>query len=128
MDVSEDKYLLKAYWSLANLIFTAFYLDHSQNTYLSNYFAQKLQQNVQRLKISLEIVQGLLTKAELLGAYEEEDEDCVNQEDDDEPFGNRTDEDILNQDTSTWDPFRDADKFEALAAAEQRQRKESIQA
>ena len=44
MDVSEDKYLLKAYWSLANLIFTAFYLDHSQNTYLSNYFAQKLQQ------------------------------------------------------------------------------------
>ena len=48
--------------------------------------------------------------------------------DDDEPFGNRTDEDILNQDTSTWDPFRDADKFEALAAAEQRQRKESIQA
>ena len=41
-DVSEDKYLLKAYWSLANLIFTAFYLDHSQNSYLSNYFAQKL--------------------------------------------------------------------------------------
>lgn len=27
-------------------------------------------------------------------------------------------EDILNADTSNWDPFRDAHKFEALADAE----------
>ena len=51
-----DKHLLKANWQLATLIFTAFYLDHSQNSYLGIYFAQKLQENVQRLKISLEIV------------------------------------------------------------------------
>ena len=35
-------------------------------------------------------------------------------------------EDILNADTSTWDPFRDAHKFEALAAAEQNARRESV--
>ena len=34
-----------------------------------------------------------------------------------------TDDDILNADTSNWDPFRDADKFEALAQAEQSHRK-----
>lgn len=39
-----------------------------------------------------------------------------------------TDDDILNADTSTWDPFKDADKFDALAAAEQNRRKSQIQA
>lgn len=35
-------------------------------------------------------------------------------------------DDILNADTSLWDPFRDAHKFEALAVAEQNSRRESI--
>ena len=62
----DDKHLSKAYWQLATLIFTAFYLDHSQNDYLSDYFAQRLQQNVTRLKLCLDIVQGLLTKSEIM--------------------------------------------------------------
>lgn len=37
-----------------------------------------------------------------------------------------TDDDILNADTSTWDPFRDAEKFEALATAEHSRRKSQI--
>ena len=37
----------------------------------------------------------MLTKAELLGAYEDEDDDCVNLDEDDDPT-NMTDEDILN--------------------------------
>ncbi len=37
-------------------------------------------------------------------------------------------DDILNADTSVWDPFRDAHKFEALAAAEQKARQASVQA
>lgn len=35
-------------------------------------------------------------------------------------------DDILSADTSQWDPFRDAHKFEALAAAEQNARRESV--
>ena len=35
-------------------------------------------------------------------------------------------DDILNADTSLWDPFRDAHKFEALATAEQNVRRESV--
>ena len=41
-------------------------LDHSKNEYLSDYFAQKLQTNVQRLKLCLDIVQGLLAQSELM--------------------------------------------------------------
>jgi len=35
-------------------------------------------------------------------------------------------DDILNADTSSWDPFRDAHKFEALAIAEQNHRKNQV--
>ena len=117
----DDKHLSKAYWQLATLIFTAFYLDHSQNEWLGSYFGGRLQQNVMKLKTCLEIVQGLLTKSDLI-ATEEEDAD---EWDRGPPSGNismelgnsKTDmEDILNADTSQWDPFRDAHKFEALAA------------
>ena len=38
-DSGDDKHLVKASWQLATLIFTAFYLDHSQNDYLSLYFS-----------------------------------------------------------------------------------------
>jgi len=48
-------------------------------------------------------------------------------EDDEDEWGNGEsgtsmelgNSDIMDADTSTWDPFRDAHKFEALAAAEQ---------
>ena len=42
----DDKVKNKIYWQLATLIFTAFYLDHSQNEFLSDYFAQRLQNSV----------------------------------------------------------------------------------
>jgi len=41
-DALDDKNLRKTYWQLVTLIFTAFYLDHSQNDYLSQYFSQKV--------------------------------------------------------------------------------------
>jgi len=44
----------------------------------------------------------------------------------DKPFNDM--DDILNADTSYWDPFRDAHKFEALAAAEQHARQSAVQA
>ena len=62
---STDKHQLKAYWQLATLIFTAFYLDHSQNEYLSKFFAQKLQTNISKLKMCLDIVQHLLSETEI---------------------------------------------------------------
>ena len=71
----DDKHLSKAYWQLTSLIFTAFYLDHSQNQYLSDYFAQRLQTNVIKLKQCLQIVQGLLAKSEVIATEEEEQED-----------------------------------------------------
>ena len=55
----------KAYWELAFLIFTAFYLDHSQNDYLAVFFASKLQQNILKFKIALDVVQSLLSRAEI---------------------------------------------------------------
>ena len=43
----------------------------------------------------------------------------ISQEQSMEMAGNdKSMDDILNADTSLWDPFRDAHKFEALAAAE----------
>ena len=46
-----------SYWELLKLIFTAFYLDHSQNAFLANFFALNLQQNIQNFKVALDIVQ-----------------------------------------------------------------------
>lgn len=74
---------------------------------------------MQKLKLCLQIVQGLLAKSEIM-ATEEEEEDWaleVSQEQSME-IKDQSMEDILNADTSMWDPFRDAHKFEALAAAE----------
>lgn len=54
--MDDDKHMSKAYWQLATIIFTAFYLDHSQNEFLGTYFSQKLQTSVNKLKMCLEIV------------------------------------------------------------------------
>ena len=122
-DNADDKHIVKASWQLATLIFTAFYLDHSQNDYLSLYFSQKLQTNINKLMLSLEIVQSVLSKSELLANEDDESGDWGDDPDqnDSTEFGKPFNEmdDILNADTSDWDPFRDAHKFEALAAAEQ---------
>ena len=69
----------------------------------------------------------MLAKCEIM-ATEEEEEDWaleVSQEQSME-IKDQSMEDILSSDTSNWDPFRDAHKFEALAAAEQRVRRESV--
>ena len=126
----DDKIKNKIYWQLATLIFTAFYLDHSQNDYLSNYFSQRLQTSVQRLKMSLEIVQGLLARSEIMANEEEENEDWAL--DVSNELGNSKNDlslnDILSADTSQWDAFRDAHLFEQRAAAEQNARKQQVQA
>ena len=72
-----------------------------------------------KLKLCLQIVQGLLAKSEIMATDEEEEDWAleVSQEQSME-IKDQSMEDILNADTSMWDPFRDAHKFEALAAAE----------
>ena len=62
-----------AYWDLAKLIFTAFYLDHSQNTFLGDYFTLSLQQNISNFKVALDIVQSLLSTAEINTSKNEND-------------------------------------------------------
>jgi len=81
--------------------------------------------------LCLEIVQSVLQRSELLATEEdEEQDDWATGHDSQEvsmELGGGMD-DILNADTSNWDPFRDADKFEALAAAEQKARQNAVQA
>lgn len=84
----------------------------------------------------MNIVQSLLTKSEVLQIEEEEDEQNttwgqnhgdsqeISMELNHKSFNDM--DDILNADTSVWDPFRDAHKFEALAAAEQKARQASV--
>ena len=75
-DASRDnKHLSKAYWQIATLILTAFYLDNSQNEYLADFFSQKLQKNISKLLLCMNIVQSLLGKSEVLQNEEDEDED-----------------------------------------------------
>ena len=57
MSEQKDNASSKAYWDFVAVIFTAFYLDHSQNTYLSHFFASKLQTNILKFKIALDLVQ-----------------------------------------------------------------------
>ena len=58
----------------------------------------------------------MLTKSELMENEDDEDEWGNGESGTSMELGNS---DIMDADTSTWDPFRDAHKFEALAAAEQ---------
>lgn len=63
----------------------------------------------------------MLTKSEIMAAEDEEDAGNEWESDQNDSMNKPYNEmdDILNADTSEWDPFRDAHKFEALAAAEQ---------
>ena len=46
----------KAYWQLYYLVFSAFFIDHSQNELLINYFTITLPQNMLNFKHALDIV------------------------------------------------------------------------
>ena len=78
--------------------------------------------------MSLDIVQGILSRSEITATAQDLDDSwggqrqndlsgCISMEMDyqSEQFN---DSNILNADTSNWDPFDDADKFERLAAAQ----------
>jgi hypothetical protein len=54
-----------AYWQLTFLIFSAFFLDHTQNEYLAFYFSNKINKDVISLKYTLEIVQQLLDNSQI---------------------------------------------------------------
>ena len=135
-DNRDNKHLSKAYWQTATLILTAFYLDHSQNEYLADFFSQKLQKSISKLLLCMNIVQSLLGKSEVIQTEEEEEAEALwgTTADGEDismelAYNSKNDmDDILNADTSAWDPFRDAHKFEALATAEQKARQASVQA
>ena len=91
-----------------------FYLDHSQNAWLTEYFTQQLPLSAQNVKTCLEIVNGLLKMAVVC-----EDEP----EEDDSPFGwpQQFDED-------EEDPFaeqrRNSDSEEAEDREQERKKRE----
>jgi len=81
----------------------------------------------------LDIVQGLLTKSELIANDDEDEDEWAGPDSGNVSMelggkADTTDDDILNADTSNWDPFRDAHKFDALALAEQNHRRDQVQA
>lgn len=55
----------KAYWQLYFVIFTAFFVDHSQNEFLQQYFNFELKAHISNLKHALDIVQSLLQKSQI---------------------------------------------------------------
>ena len=63
-----------AYWSVIQLVYAAFFFDHSQNDFLMNYFSMEINHNIVHFKISLDIVQGLLNRSELTHVEEAEEE------------------------------------------------------
>lgn len=54
----------KGYQNFYKLLFCVFYLDHSQNEWLKNYFTELLG-NIKHLKFSLDIVHQFLNNAEI---------------------------------------------------------------
>ena len=108
-----------AYWQLAKLIFTAFYLDHTQNEYLMTYFDKSLPSQIQNFKIALDIIQVQLDKADIQSNQPEEDLSFLRQKSSVNLSQRR---DSLNAsiengeaESVNWDPFLDAEKFENLA-------------
>ena len=62
-----------AYWELVQLIFTAFHLDQSQNTFCASYFTTNQQSNILNYKVALDIVQVVLNKCEIASGKLEDD-------------------------------------------------------
>lgn len=54
---------MKAYWQLYQVVFAGFFLEHSQNEFLTNYFTLELQMNIVHFKCALDIVQSILAKS-----------------------------------------------------------------
>lgn len=135
-DSATDNASSKAYWELAFLIFTAFYLDHSQNDYLAHFFASRLQQNILKFKIALDVVQSLLSKAEITATSQNLDDSRqdanasanISMELGGDSANNSVNHGVFGVDTSNWDPFADADKFEELARKVEEQKKREMQA
>ena len=121
-DHGADNASSRAYWELASLIFTAFYLDHSQNDYLAHFFASRLQQNILKFKIALDIVQSLLSRAEIKATSQSLDDsrqdamsaNNISMELGGDSQNNSVNHGVFGVDTTHWDPFVDAEKFEAL--------------
>ena len=121
-DHGTDNASSRAYWELASLIFTAFYLDHSQNDYLAHFFASRLQQNILKFKIALDIVQSLLSRAEIKATSQSLDDsrqdamsaNNISMELGGDSQNNSVNHGVFGVDTTHWDPFVDAEKFEAL--------------
>ena len=117
----QDNSSSRAYWELVSIIFTAFYLDHSQNSYLGNFFASRLQTNILKFKIALDLVQQTLSKAEITASSQNLDDSRqeeptsanISMELGNDSQNNSVNHGVLGVDTSHWDPFADADKFEA---------------
>ncbi|CDW81842.1 UNKNOWN [Stylonychia lemnae] len=54
----------KAYWQLAYIVFTAFYIENVQNEYLENYFQLQLRQDLQQMKLVLDIISSVLRRTQ----------------------------------------------------------------
>ena len=123
-----------AYWELVQLIFTAFHLDQSQNTFCATYFTTNQQSNILNYKVALDIVQVVLNKCEIAsGKLEDDVSPAITPTRGSIDWLNRSSIDSgtlihrqgsldasmnasIDVDTTGWDPFLDADKFEKLAA------------
>ena len=135
-DQGTDNASSRAYWELASLIFTAFYLDHSQNDYLAHFFASRLQQNILKFKIALDVVQSLLSRAEITATSQSLDDsrqdamsaNNISMELGGDSQNNSVNHGVFGVDTTHWDPFVDAEKFEALAQKVEEQKKRDMQA
>jgi len=90
-------------------------MDHFQNDYLGNYFSNKINKDVFKLKHSLEIVQSFLSICEITSSEPDYDLHVIdlNQDNDKALIAG---EDFVEdeEDPDTWDAFRDAHKFEML--------------
>lgn len=63
----------KAYWQIYYLVFLAFFIDHSQNEFMQQYFTFTLPKNILNFKHALDIVQSILQKSVI--TMEEETEE-----------------------------------------------------
>ena len=96
-----------SYWELIKLIFTAFYLDHSQNTFLTNFFTSTLRQNISNFKVALDIIQTILNKCEINAGnkYEDEISPIITPKDNSlVKMTSITSNTSIDVDTSNWDP------------------------
>jgi hypothetical protein len=54
----------KAQWQLVYIVFTAFYIENTQNDFLDSYFQFQLRQDLKQMKMVLDIVSSVLKKTQ----------------------------------------------------------------